>query len=80
MSTQEVVSARILELCHSHGLTVNGLALASGVAQQTINSIIHLQSQNTGVVTIKKICDALGITLAEFFNTDDFNSLEQELR
>ena len=36
-------------------------------------------TKNPGVVTIKMLCDAFEITLAEFFDIDLFNSLEQEI-
>jgi len=32
------------------------------------------------IVTIKMLCDGLGITLTEFFDTDDFRHLEQEIQ
>ena len=39
-----------------------------------------LTMSNPKILTIKMICDGLDITLAEFFNTDDFNHLEQEIK
>ena len=36
-------------------------------------------SRNPGIVTIKKICDGLDISLNDFFNTDTFRNLEQEI-
>jgi len=36
-------------------------------------------NQNPGIVTLKKLCDGFEITLAEFFDTKEFNELEQEL-
>ena len=32
------------------------------------------------ITTIKKLCDGLEITLAEFFDAPEFAALEQELR
>ena len=32
------------------------------------------------ILTIKKICDGLDITLAEFFSTPEFDALEQEIK
>jgi hypothetical protein len=31
-------------------------------------------------ITIKMICDGLGIALGEFFNTPEFDALEQEIK
>ena len=38
------------------------------------------KSQNPKLVTIKMICDGLGITLGEFFSTPEFGVLEQEIK
>lgn len=75
----EVTAQRIRELCKERGITPNGLSYISGVSQSTIKSILNGESQNPGIATIKKLCDGLNITIGEFFNTDDFNRLEQEL-
>lgn len=79
MNTREAVAARILELCHARELTPNGLSNLSAVPQSTIKSILNGESQNPGIVTIKKLCDGLDITLAKFFSTPVFDSLEQEI-
>ena len=75
----EVTVKRIRELCEEREVTPNGLSYISGVSQSTIKSILNGESKNPGIVTIKKICDGFNITIAEFFNTEDFNKLEQEL-
>ena len=80
MTTQETIVARIRALCRERGITPNGLANLSAVPQATIKSILNGESQNPGVITIKKLCDAFEITLGEFFSTADFDSLEQEIK
>ena len=80
MNTQEAISSRITELCKEHEITPNALSYISGVPQSTIKSILNGESKNPGAVTIKKLCDGFEITLGEFFNTDIFNELEQELK
>ena len=52
----------------------------TGVPTVTINNILYGKSMNPKLNTIKQICDGLGITLTEFFDTDDFNNLEQEIK
>ncbi len=80
MTTQKAVANRILELCNQYNLTVNGLATISAVPPSTLKNIINGVSQNAGIVTIKKLCDGLGITLIDFFNTETFKILEQEIK
>ncbi len=80
MNTRKAVSNRILELCEQRKLSVNALARLSAVPPSTLKNIINGGSQNAGVVTIKKLCDGLEISLFDFFNTDVFKTLEQEIK
>ena len=80
MNTKEAIAKRILQLCEQHRIAINALAGISGISPSTVYSILNEKSQNPGAVTIKKLCDGLGITLAEFFDTPEFNTLEQEIK
>lgn len=80
MNTKEAVAKRILELCEEHGLAINALATISGVSPSTIYSMLNEKSQNPGVVSIKKICDGLEISVKEFFDSPLFEGLEQEIQ
>lgn len=79
MNTREVIVFRIKQLCEERHLTANGLSNLAAVPQATVKSILNGESQNSGTVTIKKLCDGLEITLGEFFSTPEFDALEQEL-
>ena len=79
MGVYEVTVKRIRELCEERGITPNGLSYISGVSQSTIKSILNGESVNPGIATIKKLCDGFEITIGEFFSTEEFDSLEQEL-
>ena len=70
---------RILELCQERDMAINALARSAGIAPSTIKNILNGASKNHGVVTIKLICDGLGLSLTEFFDTDAFRELEQEM-
>lgn len=61
-------------------MAVNALANISGVSPSTIYSMLNNKSKNPVVVSIKKLCDGLGIILREFFDTDIFDELEQEIK
>ena len=80
MNTKEAVARRIIELCEQRNLAVNALANISGVSPSTIYSMLNEKSKNPGVVSIKKICDGLDITLGDFFSTPEFDDLEQEIK
>ena len=79
MNVGTAVKLRILEFCEERDITVNKLGTISGVAQSTINNIVSDRNNSTTVSTIKKLCDGLEISLYDFFNTDVFRSLEQEI-
>ena len=79
MTTVNCVANRILQLCRERNLAINALAHSAGVPPSTVKSILNGASRNPGVVTIKMLCDGLGITLTEFFDTEEFRSLEQEM-
>ena len=80
MNTKEAVAARILELCEERHMAINALASVSGVAPSTIYSMLNEKSQNPGVVSIKKLCDGLEISIRDFFNSDLFDDIEQEIK
>ena len=80
MDTQETIAKRIKQLCVEKGFTPNGIAVHSAVPQATLKSILNGESKNPGTTTIKKLCDGFEITLREFFNTVDFDNIEQEIK
>ena len=80
MNIGEAVKARILELCAQYNISINKLSSMSGVTQSTLNNIVSGRNNSTTVSTIKKLCDGLGITIQDFFNSYLFQDLEQELR
>ncbi len=80
MNTKEAVAKRILELCEQRNMAVNALGTVSGVSPSTIYSMLNEKSQNPGVVSIKKLCDGLDISIREFFDSDLFDGLEQEIK
>lgn len=79
MNISKAVARRILELCKERKITVNKLSTLSAVTQSTVNDIVNNHAKNIGVVTIKKLCDGLEISVCDFFDTDYFRNLEQEI-
>ena len=80
MNTREATAYRIKELCLQKEITPNGLSNIAGISQSTVKSILNGESKNPGIVTIKKLCDGFEITLGEFFSSELFNNLEQEIQ
>ena len=71
MGIYDLVVKRIHELCKERSITPN--------SQSTVKSILNGESKNPGIVTLKKLCDGLDINIVEFFDTDEFKHLEQEI-
>ena len=80
MTVGEAVRQRIVELCREYNISFNKLSNISGVTQSTVNNIVSGRNNSTTVSTVKKLCDGLGITIEEFFRSDLFVGLEQEIK
>ena len=80
MTVGEAVRQRIIQLCQERDISINKLSSISGVTQSTVNNIVSGRNNSATVSTIKKLCDGLGITIYEFFHSDLFAGLEQEIK
>ena len=80
MTLTTAIQCRIKELCLERNITVNKLSIICGITQSTLNNIFTRPDNKPTVSTIKKICDGLNMTLYEFFDSDYFNDLEQEVK
>ena len=80
MCIGEAVKERILELCREKNISINKLSTMSGVTQSTVNNIVSGRNRSATISTIKKLCEGLGITLEQFFDSDLFRDLDQELQ
>ena len=80
VNIQQFTVNRIYELCRERKITPNALSYLCGISQSTVKSILNGESKNPGIVTLKKICDGLEITVMEFFDTPEYQNLEQEIK
>ena len=80
MNTYTAIKIRLLKLCDEKGMSVHKLAIETAVPPSTIKNILYGKSRNPGIVTLKMLCDGLGVTLTEFFNGSEFKNLEQEIK
>ena len=79
MRISQAIAKRILNLCDENNISVNKLALMSGLTQSTLQSIICGKSENPKMLTIVRICDSLKIELKDFFNDNLFKNIDIEL-
>jgi len=80
VDTISAIKIRILHLCSEKDITINKLATISALPPSSIKNILYGRSNDPKIRTIKKICDGLDITLIDFFNSPEFESLEPEIK
>ena len=78
MGIKDAVAERFLELCAERKIRPNELAARAGVTPSTVYSMLDPRRRDVSVVTVKKLCDGLNLTIGEFFSTERFDALEQE--
>ena len=80
MQMKEAVVKRFQDLCRQRGIKYNELATLSGVTPSTVYSMMDNSRKDVSVVTVKKLCDGLDITIPDFFSDALFDPLDQEVR
>lgn len=80
MTVKDAVVQRFQQICAERGMKTNELATRSGMTPSTVYSMMDSRRRDLSIITIKKLCDGLDISLGEFFSTPEFDALEQEIR
>lgn len=80
MIVKQAVVNRFMEICKERNIKPNELATLAGMTPSTVYSMLDSSRKDISIVTIKKLCDGLELTLGEFFSTPEFDALEQEIR
>lgn len=79
MAVNDMVVQRFRALCQERGIKPNELEAFSGVTPSNVCSMMDERRRNGSIVTIKKLCSRLEITVGQFFSTPEFDALEQEI-
>ncbi len=79
MNIGQATKLRLMELCGQKELTINGLCIISGVTQSTVNNLMSGRNNSITISTLKKLCDGLNIFIGDFFDSELFRNLEQEV-
>ena len=64
----EAIAVRIEELCKERGISINRLALLSGLTQSTVDSILKGKSKNPQLTTLIRISRGLDMTISQFLD------------
>ena len=78
MDYSQLFVRRIRELCRQRGLTVNKLAVMSGVKQSTLDNIMRGLTKNPRIKTLHKLAVAFCMTLPEFLDFPELNEYSFE--
>ena len=78
MKLEEAITKRIYALCDERDITPNKLATLAGMPAGSLKSIFYGKSKNTGTRTILDICQALDVSLYDFFNDELFKDKNLE--
>ncbi len=80
MSVKDAVVTRFTNICKERDIKINELANLSGVTPSTAYSMFDPSRRDVSIITIKKLCDGLDLTLKEFFDSNEFSNLDQEIK
>ena len=80
MLIKDAVVLRLQTICKERNIKYNELATRSGVTPSTVYSLMDINRRDLSIITLKKICDGLDMTITDFFDDDIFKSLEQEIK
>lgn len=76
-NTNNVLGNRLKELCQEKNISYRELGEKIGMSGTRIARIANGMTSNPGVYTMIQICDGLGVSLDEFFGTDEFKELRK---
>ena len=79
MKISDAITQRIFNLCDEKKLSINRLAILSGLTQSTVQSLVNGKSNNPKLLTLVRICDTFNISLSEFFDDKLFKNIDTEL-
>lgn len=80
MNVKQATVFRFQQIMTQRNIRPNELANLSGITPSTVYSMLDERRKELSINTIKKLCDGLEITLGEFFSTELFDNLEQEIK
>lgn len=70
MGKENYIVDRIEYLCEAKHMSRYTLSQKSGISQASISTMLNRKTIPT-ILTLEKICEGFGITLAQFFANDD---------
>ena len=66
MLIKDAVVLRLQILCKERNIKYNELATRSGVTPSTVYSLMDINRRDLSIITLKKLCDGLDMTITDF--------------
>ncbi|MDO1605322.1 helix-turn-helix transcriptional regulator [Lactobacillus sp. YT155] len=73
----QLIADHLITLINERNITINRLAVLSGINQSTLNALYDGSSKRPTITTIRAICSGLGISVQEFFDFPPYNEVEK---
>lgn len=75
MTIKEAIVLRFQYICKENSISYNELAFLSKMTPSTVYSMMDKNRKDLSIITVKKLCDGLEISITDFFNDDIFKKV-----
>lgn len=76
---KDAIVERFKQICRERDISYTELARLAGTTPSTVYSMLEPRRRDISVITVKKLCDGLEISMAAFFDDLVFENLPQEV-
>ena len=77
MHIEKYIADKITSLCEKRDISKYRLSQLSGISQSSLGRSMA-QENLPSLITLEKICTALGVTLSQFFQEDNLENLTEK--
>lgn len=77
MKLNDAIVTRIEEICKEKNVNICDACLKGGMSPSAIYDLFKGRTKCSKVITVKRFCEGVEITLAEFFDREYFNTAEE---
>ena len=77
MKLNDAIVKRINELCEEKRVNICDASLKGGMSPSAIYDLVKGRTKCSKVITVKRFCEGVEITLSEFFDREYFNDIEE---
>lgn len=78
MNISQAIVKRIEEICAERGKNICGACLGGGKSPSALYDLIKGRTKCPKVSTVLSFCEGAGLTLADFFDSECFDNLDDE--